>query len=178
MSLRHLQIVPPPPPMPTFRPGPPVRPGQRREPLLALTVGISFATAAADRGLSLGVAIELALERALVFADLKLIRQADRFADLLVAAQRQRFVAPLPGAYGRYQASLLRTRRHRLNNVELDEPVAVPLRFFPRILELDYDEALDPMAIDEAVALELAALCSGRTMTEYALLFAGSASGG
>jgi hypothetical protein len=172
MTVHRLRMVPAPPPVPTFKPNRPVRPGERREPLPTLTIDLRFADAAATRGLSVAVAVELALERALVLADLELVGQGDRYADLLSSARNQRFVAPLAAPYRHYRSALRDRSPRDLDKDELNEPTAVPLRLFPRVLEIDYELALDPSVIDDAVALELAALCAGRTMSEYGLLFA------
>lgn len=158
--------------MPAYRPTLPLRPGERREPIIDLRVERQFATAAASRGLTLGTAVELTLERALVIADLESLNRSDLFNSLLGNAKQQRFIAPLPGPYRRYRASLLQTEPRELDEDELDEPKVVPLRFFPRVLEINYAEALTADAIDEGRTLELAALCAGRTMSEYALRFA------
>jgi len=158
--------------MPAYQPRAPLRPGEGREPLTGVLVDRRFAAAAAGRGVALAVATELTLERALVLADLESLDRANLFPGLLASAKHQRFVTPLPGPYRSYRASLLEAEPRALGEAELDEPVAVPLRLFPRVLALKYGEVLTEGALDEAIALELAALCTGRTMSEYALRFA------
>lgn len=172
MRLHRLQIVPPPPPLPTFDPGPIRRPGERREPLPGVMLSSAFAESSANRGLALEVATELTVERALVLLDFELIRLKDLFPGLLAAAAQQRFTVPLPGPYRRYRASLLAVAARQVDDAEPEATVTVPLRFFPRVLELAYERAFNASALDEAITLELAALCIGRTMSEYALLFA------
>jgi hypothetical protein len=172
VSLHHLHLAPPPPPRPHFRPALPIRPGERREPLSGLAIAEPFARAAAARGLTAAVATELALERTLVLADLDELGLLQHFPQLLEQARRQRFIAPLPPPFRRYRESLRRAEPRELKEEELELPAAVPLRFFPRVLSMDYSRALVPEVIDEALILELGALCAGRTMSEYALWFA------
>jgi hypothetical protein len=149
-----------------------LRPGQRREPLTGFTVDERFAGAAAARGLTAAAAVELALERALVLTDLEELGRLQLFPALLEQAHNQRFVTPLPEPFRRYRQSLLGAEPRALDDGELELPIVVPLRLFPRVLSLDYLRALVVNALDEAVILELASLCAGRTMTEYALWFA------
>lgn len=171
MTSHRLSVAPP---LPPFELPAPLRPGERREALPGLHVSRAFAGAAAKRGLSVSVATEIALERALVLADLTGLGRAELFPELLTTAGRQRFLQALPGSYRRYRASLLSACPREYRELELGEPAAVPLRFFPRVLELDYDKSLTRAALDEAIILELGALCAGRTMSEYALLFVSS----
>jgi hypothetical protein len=118
------------------------------------------------------VATELTVERALVLEDFQLIHQTDLYPGLVAAAAQQRFSAPLQGSFRRYRASLLAVAPRQGDNAELEATLTVPLRFFPRVLNLDYARAFNAEALEEAISLELGALCVGRTMSEYALLFA------
>jgi hypothetical protein len=172
-NLHRLKLAPAPPPMPAFAAGPPCRPGERREPLhLAPFPYLAFASAAATRGLALGCASELALEAVLIRDDYERLGWAEGFTALLAASEEQRFTVALPAPYRRYRNHLLRRGARELERCELEEPVSVPLRLFPRVLTLDYQEALIEARLDQAITLELAALCDGRTMSEYALLYA------
>jgi hypothetical protein len=172
VTLHRLRLASQPPPLPAFRPAPPTRPGERREPLTNLTIEEPFARAAAARGLAVAVAVELVLERALVRADLDDLGGLELFPNLLEHARGQQFVAALPAPFRRYRESLRRGEPRELEDDELERPATVPLRFFPRVLSLDYSRALVVGSIDEAIVLELGALCTGRTMSEYALRFA------
>jgi hypothetical protein len=162
--------------MPAFDPGPPDRPGERREPLPGLLCKQHFVEAVADRGLSLGTAASLTLERACVVGDLETLGLSQCLADLLLAADDQRFMVALSAPYRRYRDHLA-SGRSDSRPQDLAGPVVVPLRLFPRVLDIDYEQALTAAALKEAIALELAALCVGRTMSEYALFFAASVAG-
>jgi hypothetical protein len=118
------------------------------------------------------VGAELALERALVLADLDELGLLQVFPRLLEQARRQQFVVPLSPPFRRYRESLRQAKPRKLKDEELKLPASVPMRFFPRVLSLDYSRALVAEGIDEALILELGALCAGRTMSEYALRFA------
>lgn len=149
-----------------------VRPGERREPLPSLQLNQIFAEAATAHGLSIPAATEVTLERALVAADLKRFGDASLYRRLVARATTQRFESPLPAAYAVYMGAIRDCRGRNLTLAELEQPIAVPLRFFPRVLTIDFDEALTADGFADAIILELAALCVGRTMSEYALLFA------
>ncbi len=146
-----------------------MRPGERREPLTDITIEEPFAREAVARGLTVAVAVELVLERALVLADMEELGLLRLFPNVLEQARGQRFVAPLPAPFRRYRESLRRGEPRELEAEELERPATVPLRFFPRVLSVDYSRALVAGSIDEALVLELAALCAGRTMSEYVL---------
>jgi hypothetical protein len=168
-NVTHMRAVPTLPPLPPYQPPAPVRPGERREPLADVRVGRPFIDAAAKRGLVLSVAVELAIERALVIDDLRRLRLGELLPAVLERAHRQRFTSPLPASFRPYRDALMRGEPRPVDATECARPVCLPLRFFPRALGLDHGRALTADGLDEARTLELAALCIGRTMSEYAL---------
>jgi hypothetical protein len=155
--------------MPAYRPVAPVRPGERREPITDVCLEESFIEAAGERGLSLPVAVELAVERALALDDLRRLGLSDVFFIVLERARRQKFTTPLPGSFQAYRRALLQVEPREIDATERARPVTLPLRFFPRVLGLDQRSALTAKGIEEARTLELAALCTARTMSEYVL---------
>jgi hypothetical protein len=154
----------------------PRRPGERREPLLLHGVPRSLASAAAERGLELGCAIELCLERALVLRDLEAVGRASLYPRLLALAEPARVRRALPQAKARYLQFLVgareRSRGGSHDGCGGDVTIDVPLRLFPRVVDVAEDADLDATALCEALRLEIAAVSDGRTMSEWAALAA------
>src|SRR4051794_3334783 len=133
--------------MPAFVIQPPRRPGDRREWLPMLCAPVELAGAAASRGLSGGGAGGVVFEATLARAALTELGLAQGWDRLLAQAEQQRFTVPLPGPYRRYREHLLQAHERELDLTELDEPVAIPLRLFPRVLGLDYAESFRAVAV-------------------------------
>jgi hypothetical protein len=154
----------------------PRRPGERREPLALTNLPTAFAVAATASQLELGCAAELCLEHALVVRDLSELGRSDLYPPLLELAGSARVRPGLPTAKARYLQMLLAARERsgfmpdseRGGN---DTVVDVPLRLFPRVLDV-VNEGFDAQQLDEAIRLEVAAVADGRTMSEWAALSA------
>jgi len=154
----------------------PRRPGERREPLLLPHLPSSLASAAADRGLELGCAVELCLERAVVLEDLTELGIVSLFPRLLALCEVARVRRALPPAKARYLQVLLGARERRLEcagrggagSVTVD----VPMRLFPRVLDAVPSAELSAIALAQALELEIAAVSEGRTMIEWTALAA------
>lgn len=93
----------------------PRRPGERREPILVRGVSHSLAGAAAARGLELGCAVELCLERSLVLRDLDAVRLASLYPRLLAVADAARVLRPsgTPAAFTRTRRAPTASRPRR-----------------------------------------------------------------
>jgi hypothetical protein len=151
------------------------RPGERREPL-SVQVPLVLAAAAAERQLDAACAAELCLERALVVADLAALGRSGLYKPLLVAAPEATVTRPLPGAKARYLQMLLAARLYKratADTTDGNSVVDVPLRLFPRVIEVvDQLTASGDAELAEALELEIAAVSDGRTMCEWAALAA------
>jgi hypothetical protein len=174
-----LLAAPPRPPRPPYIPARrlPRRPGERREPLVVPLLPHALTQAAAERGLDLGCAVELCLERALVVRDLADVGVASLYPRLLALASTTRVRRALPPAKARYLQVLLAALDHR-SELTAEEHGAseavidIPLRLFPRVVDVVPSAQLDASALDEALRLEVAAVGSGRSMSEWAALAA------
>jgi hypothetical protein len=91
---------------------------------------------------------------------------------LLEHVAASRITAAVAAPYAPYLRALWCTRPREPLPQELEEPIDVPLRLFPRVLTVSPGEALKASRLREAIAIERAAVAAGRTMSEYALLFA------
>ncbi len=165
---RHLSALrdPPPtaPPVPLGR-----RPGERREPFLP-EIPDTFGPAAAAHGLSLPCAVEITLEIELVYLDLAAHGQENKFDQLLRQAETERITGSVAAPLANYLRQLWTTRARSFDPLELEEPIDVPLRLYPRVLNVDTAQVLTRLRLGKALVLERAAVSAGRTMTEYALL--------
>jgi hypothetical protein len=164
---RHLTSLPP---LPALRRAEPRirRPGERREPL-DVEVPAAFAAAAATLGISLAAAVEIAFECELVKEDIAQLGRGDEFHALVLTAAGARVAVPTAPTYARYLRALAGNRANTVDEADrLEEPVDLPLRLFPRVLEITPDAALREDRLRQGVALERAAVCAGRTMSEYA----------
>ncbi len=162
----------------------PRRPGERREPL-SVDLSPALAAAAAAHGLDLACAAELCLERALIAADLVTLGRRQLLQALLALVGSATVNRPLPPAKARYLQMLLAARAGALPTAAPDAPIAigtdgagdtivdVPLRLFPRVLDVaEQLTACGAEELIEALALEIAAVSDGRTMSEWAALAA------
>jgi|SRR6266545_4423738 len=185
----RLQLLTPParPARPPYLPPRrlPRRPGERREPL-SVDLSPALAAAAAARGLDLACAAELCLERALIAADLVTLGRRQLYKPLLALVGSATVNRPLPPAKARYLQMLLAARAGALRTDAPGAPIAidgtdgagdtvvdVSLRLFPRVL--DVAEQLTTSCAEElieALALEIAAVSDGRTMSEWAAVAA------
>lgn len=112
--------------------------------------------------------MEVAFECELVRQDIVRLGREDEFSALVVAAEDARIATPIAPAYARYLRALTSNRDDTRDNDRLEEPVDLPLRLFPRVLEITPEVALREERLHQAVSLERAAVCAGRTMSEYA----------
>lgn len=77
-------------------------------------------------------------------------------------------VLALPEASARYLRSLTVARRPRRPSDGHRRTVAVPVRLVPRLTAAgDLERLIDRVDIEHAVALEVAAVLAGRTMSEW-----------
>jgi hypothetical protein len=155
----------------------PRRPGERREPLVVPRLPRLLALAATQRGLELGCAVELCLERALVVRDLEELGLASLYPQVLSLAGGTRVRRSLPPAKARYLQVLLAALDRRADAAAEDggmgeAVIDIPLRLFPRVVDILACAQLDACALDEALRLELAAAGTGRSMSEWAALAA------
>jgi hypothetical protein len=133
---------------------------------------------AVARGLEVGCAVELCLERALVRRDLTAAGELMTYPRLLAFADAASVRRALPAAKATYLQMLLvaRSRSATLpdpQNGISDMVVDVPLRLFPRVIDVVEEmDAVGPLQLDEALRLEVAAASDGRTMSEWAALAA------
>jgi len=171
----HLRLVPPPDAAP--HDGAPVdacrRPGERREPV-SLALPPAFVAAALELGLTVPLAVELSLERTIARAELTACGREDLWSRIVAAARATR-VESVASTYARYMRSLTVGRRqaHAASATTASSgPIDVPLRLFPRVLTIDQADALTSCSLQEALLLEVAALASGRLMTEWVALTA------
>lgn len=148
------------------------RPGERREPLRIEVRSRSFVEGVGACGISVPGAIELALEFELVRRDLSRLGKEGEACQLFECAEVERVSAALAPPMANYLRTLSNPRPRRIDPLELEQPIDVALRLFPRVLEIDGAKALTSERLVQALTLERAAVGSGRTMSEYALLFA------
>jgi len=147
------------------------RPGERREPL-SLAVPATFAVAAAELGLSVALAVELALERAVAYLELESAGCAQLWSNVVLTARTSR-IDNVASTNARYLRTLTLARRNTASaQASADSPIDVPLRFFPRVQSVEPTAALTPAGLEEALALEVAAVGSGRLMLEWIALTA------
>jgi hypothetical protein len=122
--------------------------------------------------LPLPLAVELALERAVAYAELRGAGSAGLWPTVVAAARGSTIVAVAP-THTRYLRALTfgRLRMNTPNASDTgDQPLDVAVRLFPRVLEVAPEEALTTAALAEALVLEIAAVGSGRLMIEWVLL--------
>ncbi len=146
------------------------RPGELHEPVPvppASTVAVERAAAAA--GVSTGTAVRLLIELALVRRDVAAVGRAGVEPQLDAAAASAVVCRRLSAAEADYVRGL---RRGCAGGPTL---ATVPVRLVGRVAEVDVESALAG-DLPRAVAWEVAAVLSGRTMLEWALMTA-SASG-
>lgn len=170
----HLVAQPVRPARPPYVPAQrlPRRPGERREPLALHPLPSALVAAAAARGLELGCAVELCLERALVIADLEEHSLALLYPRLLELAAIAEVRQALPPAKAHYLQVLLAARERPATPLEeqaaREAVIDVPLRLFPRVHDVVDHLVLAPHDLDEALQLEIAAISDGRLMSEWA----------
>lgn len=133
--------------------------------------------AAREHGLDPAAAAELCFERALVRADLTAIGRCDLYQPLLAVARVTSVTRPLPPAKAQYLRMLLAARDRRDGADAAADGgkigVDVPLRLFPRVLDVAHEIAsFGDRELEEALTLEIAAVSDGRTMSEWAVLAA------
>ena len=175
-----LQLLAPPtrPPRPPYFPSRrlPRRPGERREPLALPVLPDEFAAAVKARGLELACAIELCLERALVLRDLADLGLTAAYPKLLAAAAETPIRRALAPAKANYLQMLIAALDHPVTHdgerTRTDAIVDVPLRLFPRVLDVAEAALLGPDELAQALRLEIASTSDGRTMSEWAALAA------
>jgi hypothetical protein len=165
----HLHVVAnAPEPIGPYVAPPPRRPGERREPLVDLVVPAAFAAGARELQLAVPVAAELALERAIAVADLRRAGAARDWEEIVAIARRSQ-VSAVAAPYATYLRSLTFGRLRGSPVADDDAVIDVPLRLFPRVAAIDYAQALTVANLEEALLLEVAAVSSGRIMTEWVL---------
>jgi hypothetical protein len=163
--LSALQELPPAaPPLPLGR-----RPGERREPFPA-EISDAFGAAAAAHGLSVPCGVEITLELELIRRDFAAQCWEHRLEPLLRQAEAERITNAVAAPLADYLQHLRTTRPRSFDPLELEGPIDLPLRLFPRITSVDTTHVLTPERLEKALVLERAAVSAGRTMTEYALL--------
>jgi hypothetical protein len=155
----------------------PRRPGERREPLPFFRVPPPLAAKAAERGLDLRCAVELCLEQALLVRDLDELGRLSIYPQLLEIAAATRMKRALPAPKARYVQMLLAASGGLPVAVSTeprtsDAIIDVPLRLFPRVLDVVEGTAFGATALDDAVRLEIASVSDGRSMVEWAALTA------
>lgn len=114
------------------------------------------------------VAVELALERALAFADLRQAGASDSWVAILAVARTTQITA-VAAPYAGYLRALTFGRLGHAATRDAATIVDVPLRLFPRITAIDPADALTVAKLEEALLLEIAAISTGRLMTEWVL---------
>jgi hypothetical protein len=119
-------------------------------------------------------AVELCLERALVLRDLAAL-PASILDQLLAEAATATIVRSLPPAKSRYLQLLLSARTHTpvwAFDVKrgVEQIADVPLRLFPRVLDVANLERQGDRELEQSLGLEIAAASEGRTMSEWAAL--------
>jgi hypothetical protein len=153
----------------------PRRPGERREPL-SIDVPRCLRELADARGIDPACAAELCLERALVLSDLAAVDCSNLYDELLKRASSAPITLPLPGAAASYLQTLLVARDHRdlAASAAPDQmPLTVALRLFPRVYSvIDELGRFGEVELGQALALEIAAVANGRTMSEWAAVAA------
>jgi hypothetical protein len=136
----------------------------------------ALASAAAARNLDLGCAVELCLERALVVRDLADVGLLATYPRLLEFAGSARVERALPPSKSRYLQMLLaaldRPTPLDRDGDATDAVIDVPVRLFPRVLDLGDGSPLGACELDEALRLEVAAASNGRPMSEWAAVAA------
>jgi hypothetical protein len=172
-SHRHLVGLESLPPQVSFTGRAARRPGERREPLLIEIGPGPFLEAVGAYGLGIPAAIELTFEFELVRRDLAELGKAFAVPALAEDPEEARISSPIAAPMAGYLRTLWNLRPRTIDPLELEAPIDVPLRLFPRVLEIDPREALTPSRLGQALSLERAAVAAGRTMSEYALLIAG-----
>ena len=149
----------------------PRRPGERREPL-SIDVPPGLRELAEARGIDPACAAELCLERALVLSDLAAVDCSHLYEELLKRASSAPITLPQPGATASYLQTLIAARDHRdlAASAAPDQvPLTVALRLFPRVYSvIDELGRVGEIEVDQALALEIAAVANGRTMSEWA----------
>jgi hypothetical protein len=130
-----------------------------------------FAVASAAAGLSTTDALRLALERALVLADVELFgidRQAARYMLGAVACESRPYQA-LGSAQARYVRALSLRRAIRADDLSDGLTLVLAEHLLVRASRLARSTVLDDSAVEEMIAWQLAATLEGRTMGEWAL---------
>jgi hypothetical protein len=120
-----------------------------------------IAERAADAGLAVDVAASLALEAGLLSVRLPQLPQLSNDSEPGRLAQ--------PEASARYLRSLTMGRRSSQISTRPSRNVAIPVRLVSRLGAVDVEQLIDVVALERAVAWEVAALRSGQTMSEWVL---------
>jgi hypothetical protein len=153
----------------------PRRPGERREPLTLPGLPPGLTTAAARYGLDVGCVAELCLERSLLVRDLRELGRSAMYPRLIETAAVTGIRRALPAARARYIQMLLAATHRGPSGAErepatTDVVIDVPLRLFPRVLDVVADTAFEPTEVRDALKFEIAAASEGRSMSEWAAL--------
>lgn len=148
------------------------RAGDRHEPwtLPASPALERLADTAHAAGVEFELAARLAIEHALACADLRALGIAPAALD--AAAAGERVAGELDAADCAYLRRL--TQRREVARRDDGELVCVglPARLTARLLQADLDALLAAAAVEQALAWEIAAVVSGRTISEWAPLTA------
>jgi len=141
------------------------RPGELHEALhVSRSTAKRVASAAAGAQISTDVAGTVLLEAALVLVDVP-----DAGPVLVVAAREAAVRYALTAADAHYLRSL--TMRHPIDRASAPPvTISVPVRLLCRAAEIDVAIAIGSGHIETALAWEIAAVASGRTMSEWALV--------
>jgi len=117
--------------------------------------------AAVRTGLAVDVAASLALEAGLLSVRLPNLQQLKDDPQPACLAQSE--------ASARYLRSLTVGRRQGQVSTRPPRSVSIPVRLVPRLSAVDVEQLIDVVALERAIAWEVAALRSGQTMSEWAL---------
>jgi hypothetical protein len=141
----------------------PRRPGELHEALpLPGDAAMRIATRAAQAGVAVDIAASLSLEAGLLDLRLPRLRTLD-------GRRVPPPGLPLPQASARYLRSLSVGRRPSRAPASPPHSVAIPVRLVARLGGADVEQLIDLVALEQAIAWEIAAIRAGQTMSEWVL---------
>jgi hypothetical protein len=152
---------------------PPVRrSGERREPLQDIRLPPDFLRACLGRSVHPAVVAELAVEAAVATEEFARIGVGELWPAVVEAAARARLTG-IPSPQRAYLRALtLGSGYHPKLAMDPDDVVVeIPIRLFPRALAV-LESAFSSSFVADGLALEIAAVSSGRTMMEWTLVTA------
>lgn len=156
-------------------PAPLARPAERCEPWsLDRTRATAFLRAAREGAIALELAAVVTVERCLLEEDLDALGRSHRTGALDAAAAGAAVSCELSEHASAYLATL---NGNGARASQAPEMLALPMRLRERIGSRAVTELLDPRLLASGISWERAAVLSGRTMSEWALMTL-AASGG